>query len=140
VQTWDYETYVDYGMVTALQTAFFARPDVILLDTGPPESSDVRIIVEEVRQHAELKATTLVAVSASREEAHRQRALESGFDGYLVKPMAPAILRALLKGRELALAQKGLASDLLRLGTEQQRLLVEIKAKLRKSMRPWHNP
>jgi DNA-binding response OmpR family regulator len=140
VQTWDYETYVDYGMVTALQTAFFARPDVMLLDTGPTESSHARLVVEEVRQHADLKATTLVAISTCREEVNRARALESGFDGYLVKPLAPAILRSLLKGRELALTQKGLVSDLVRLGTEQQRLLVEVKAKLRKGIRPWNNP
>jgi CheY-like chemotaxis protein len=140
VQTWAYEVYVDYGMVTALQTAFIVRPDVMLLGTGPPESDDDRIIVEEVRQHAELKATTLVAVSASQDEASRERALKAGFDGYLASPVAPAILRALLKSRELALTQKGLARDLLSLGAEQQRLLEEIKAELRKGIRPRHNP
>jgi CheY-like chemotaxis protein len=130
VRSWEYDAYVDRSIVSALQTAFFFRPDVMLLNTEDSESVCSQHVVSEVRTIPELRAITLVEVSARRDRAHRDRSLAAGFDALLGRPIVPALLQALLKSRELVLIQKRLASDLLMLGTEQQRLLQELKAKV----------
>ncbi len=69
----------------ALAAALDYRPDVMLLDIGLPELDGFEV-VKRIRQEPLIRDIVLVAVTGYRQAADRQRAMEAGFDHYLVKP------------------------------------------------------
>ena len=72
------------------------RPDVILCDLGLPGLSGFEV-ARILRDDPALAGVTLVAVSGYGEKEDHRKALESGFDKALVKPVDPAALRTLLE-------------------------------------------
>lgn len=71
----------------ALPTALYTRPDVILMDLQLP-GIDGHAALMLLRADPHTADIPVVAVSASAMQADRERALDSGFDGYLEKPIS----------------------------------------------------
>jgi PAS domain S-box-containing protein len=79
----------------ALEAAREFRPDVGLLDIGLP-GMDGYELARRFRAEPDLAATRLVALTGWGTDEDRRRAREAGFDGHLVKPVAPDDIRAVL--------------------------------------------
>ena len=71
----------------ALPAAREAMPDVILMDLQLP-GIDGHAALQQLRGDAVTAGIPVVAVSAFAMQADRERALGSGFDGYLEKPIS----------------------------------------------------
>lgn len=69
----------------AIQAARAFLPDVVLLDIGLPGMNGCEV-ARELRQLPEVHDVSLVAVTGFGDDQTRSRALESGFDRFLVKP------------------------------------------------------
>ena len=86
----------------ALRCARETRPDLIILDIHMPGRDGFQVI-EELRRDPAFAPTPIVALTASAMQGDRERALASGFTGYLTKPIRLAALREeidrLLPGR-----------------------------------------
>jgi len=77
----------------ALQALASHPFDVLIGDIGMP-GQDGYALIEGVRNHpdARVRRLTAVAVTSYAGEHHRGRALASGYDEYLAKPVDPALL------------------------------------------------
>lgn len=95
VRLWGYEPVVAYGGQSALELAGTCRPHVVLLNLGLPSENGFDV-ARCLRQRPELQATALIAVSGYNDEGTRRRAAECGIESFLVKPVEPATLQALL--------------------------------------------
>lgn len=86
----------------ALRYARETHPDLIILDIHMPGRDGFQII-QELRQDPAFAPTPIVALTASAMQGDRERAIASGFTGYLTKPIRLAALREevarLLAGR-----------------------------------------
>jgi CheY-like chemotaxis protein len=71
------------------------RPDIILLDIGLPDISGYEV-AREARKLAGGERIRIYALTGYGQQEDRRRAIEAGFDGHLVKPIAPADLVALV--------------------------------------------
>jgi CheY-like chemotaxis protein len=83
---------------TALQAAEDHPPDVVLLDIGLPVMDGYEV-AKRLREQKDLNATLIVALTGYGQESDRLRALESGFDDHLVKPVDPLVVQSLLAHR-----------------------------------------
>jgi CheY-like chemotaxis protein len=70
----------------ALQMIEQALPDVLLLDIGMPVL-DGFAVVRAIRENPRLATLPVLAVTAYAMQGDRERVLNSGFDGYLSKPI-----------------------------------------------------
>jgi DNA-binding response OmpR family regulator len=77
--------------VSALAALRAAPPALLVSDIAMPEVDGLQLM-RLVRGHADAQVATMpaIALSAYSRENHRARALEAGFDDYLVKPVQPA--------------------------------------------------
>src|SRR5690606_38160874 len=85
----------EYGSPSALERARHEQPDVYLLDIGLPEM-DGNELARRLRADARTRDALIIAVSGYGQEQDKQRAMEAGFDHYLVKPVDTVRLQALL--------------------------------------------
>lgn len=79
-----------------LERATIYHPDIILLDLRMPVMDGYET-VKHLRNISELHQVTMIAVSASVFEETRQRALQSGFQDFLIKPLQREYLLELLQ-------------------------------------------
>jgi len=89
-----HEVFVEHDGRSALAGLPQSRPDIALLDITMPDMSGY-----ELARHLRGRCgpgVRIVAVTGFSLEEDRARALASGFDQHLVKPVAPAFLRSLL--------------------------------------------
>ena len=86
----------------AIEIAITRAPDVVLMDLGLPGQSGFEVAAV-FRKTPALRNAALIALSGYGQEADRARALASGFDEHLVKPVDPAVvsqtIETLLKRR-----------------------------------------
>ena len=61
-------------------------PDILLLDIGMPIMDGFGVI-HKIRDNPRLKSLPVVAITAYAMEGDCERILQSGFDGYLSKPV-----------------------------------------------------
>ncbi len=87
----------------ALEMVEHMRPDILLLDIGMP-ILDGFAVVRRIRENPRFAALPVLAVTAYAMQGDREKILNSGFDGYLSKPVNWAVLEEemnrLLKERE----------------------------------------
>ena len=88
-----YDVRVAYDGPSTVEMARTFEPEVIFLDVGMP-GQDGYETARQLRQMAALERTLLVALTGYGRDADRQRAREAGFDEFLVKPVAPEVVRA----------------------------------------------
>ena len=72
--------------VSAIEQAPIFRPDLMLVDLAMPQV-DGLTVARQVRLRPELANISLVAVTGYVDPAHRQQALDAGFDECLAKPL-----------------------------------------------------
>ncbi len=70
----------------ALAAARSERPDVVLMDLSLPEM-DGWTAARQMRDDPQLAGIPLIAVTAHTLPGDRRKALESGFDSYISKPI-----------------------------------------------------
>ncbi len=87
----------------ALKLVDDAQPDILLLDLGMPVM-DGFATIRQLRQNPEWALLPVLAVTAYAMRGDRERVMESGFDGYLSKPVDPS---ALYKELERLLGARG---------------------------------
>jgi two-component system cell cycle response regulator DivK len=75
----------------ALEMVGRARPNILLLDLGMPKLDGFGV-VRKIRENPLLNDLPVMAVTAYAMRGDREKALESGFDGYLSKPINAASL------------------------------------------------
>jgi CheY-like chemotaxis protein len=93
LRLWGHAVHVaDEGMA-ALRLATQHDFDVVFLDIGLP-GLDGYAVARRLR--SESTVARIIALSGYGDAEHRRRADDAGFDGYLVKPVAPAALREVL--------------------------------------------
>jgi CheY-like chemotaxis protein len=80
---------------TALATAFQEPPDVALLDLGMPILDGCELACL-LRANPITHSVWLLAVTGYGQDADRRRAAEAGFDHFLLKPVDPQDLLAVL--------------------------------------------
>jgi CheY-like chemotaxis protein len=75
----------------ALRMIERAQPDLLLLDIGMP-LLDGFGVVRKIRENPRLASLPVVAVTAYAMQGDREKILNSGFDGYLSKPLNAVVL------------------------------------------------
>jgi CheY-like chemotaxis protein len=95
LQHFGYEVRVAYDGAAAVETARSFEPRVAILDIGMPRSDGYEVASALRERYG--KDVTLIALTGWGQEGDRRRALESGFDRHLTKPVDPGVLHALLK-------------------------------------------
>jgi CheY-like chemotaxis protein len=78
--------------IEALRRARETEPDLIILDIHMP-GVDGYGVVSELRREERFANTPIMALTASAMQGDRERALASGFDSYVSKPIALSALR-----------------------------------------------
>ena len=86
-----YSVAVAYTGGEGLAKAHEMRPDVVLCDIGLPDS-DGYALAAALRNDPVTARARLIAVTAYKNEQHRQRSREAGFQLHLVKPVKPETL------------------------------------------------
>jgi PAS domain S-box-containing protein len=79
----------------AIERLATLRPDIILLDIGLPDVSGYEV-AREARRLPGGDRIRIYALTGYGQQEDRARTIEAGFDGHLVKPIAPADLVALV--------------------------------------------
>ncbi|SFC45237.1 hybrid sensor histidine kinase/response regulator [Massilia yuzhufengensis] len=94
-----HEVAVAYDGRAGLEEARARRYDIVICDIGLP-GIDGFAVMEQLRADASTDPAAgrlfAIALSGYGQSEDRERALEAGFDRYLVKPAAPAALLALV--------------------------------------------
>jgi CheY-like chemotaxis protein len=84
------------GGEQALASYRVTRPNVIFLDLHMPDK-DGFVVCAELRNEPTFADTTIIAVSGITRNIIESRALGSGFDSYLLKPVSKELLEAVLR-------------------------------------------
>jgi two-component system cell cycle response regulator len=70
-----------------------SRPELLLMDIGMPVLDGFGVI-RKIRENPRIAMLPVVAVTAYAMRGDREKILNSGFDGYLSKPLNPSSLTA----------------------------------------------
>ena len=81
-----YDVFLAVNGRDGVSAARFQKPDLILMDLGMPEM-DGWDAAEKIRADPETKSIMLYAITAHTLPRDRYRALQSGYDGYISKPI-----------------------------------------------------
>jgi signal transduction histidine kinase/ActR/RegA family two-component response regulator len=100
-----FETLSVYDGEAALESLNSFSPHVVLLDIGLP-GVDGFEVARRLRQLPNFERVFLVAVTGYGQEEDRRRSYEAGFDHFLVKPVDPHALTALLAARGVTDAER----------------------------------
>ncbi len=82
----------------ALQVARAFRPNIVFLDLGLPDVDGCEL-ASQLRGEAHASSTRIITVTGSGRLDDRERALRSGCDDYVVKPLDVGFLTSLLGNR-----------------------------------------
>ncbi|SKA08087.1 response regulator transcription factor [Selenihalanaerobacter shriftii] len=91
-----YDVLVVKDGLTAIDTAFNYKPDLILLDILIPKMNGY-LVCEALRQDERTKKLPIVMLSAKAEEEDIKKAMKLGANDYLVKPFEPKELLSKIK-------------------------------------------
>jgi CheY-like chemotaxis protein len=75
----------------ALEKIAETQPDILLLDLGMPVLDGFGA-VQKIRENPHFSSLPVLAVTAYAMRGDREKVLESGFNGYLSKPINPVAL------------------------------------------------
>ncbi len=70
----------------ALEKALAEKPDLILMDISIPKINGYEV-TRRLKSQADFKATPIIALTAHAMKGDKEKALESGCDGYISKPI-----------------------------------------------------
>jgi CheY-like chemotaxis protein len=95
VDVWGHDVSRAYDGTTGLALAAAYHPDVLLLDILMPGMSGLEV-ARQVRQRTRLNRCFMIAVTGRTDAGHTLQCEEAGIDLFLIKPVTPSILQALL--------------------------------------------
>lgn len=87
---------IEHSARQALERARRETPKMVFLDIGLPEMDGYEV-ARRLRAMPELANTTLIAVTGYGQPEDKERALKSGFDHHLVKPVSLGSILALIR-------------------------------------------
>ena len=130
VEALGHDVHVTYGGTQALDVVTAFRPDLMFVDLLMPDMNGCDL-VSRIRQMPAFAHTTIVAITGLKDEGHKTLALKSGFNTFLVKPVALAEIKAVLDGVVPVVAPAGQSSKSARervsLGAERRLPMVEAR-------------
>lgn len=91
-----HDVHVAYDGLEAIRLACEQLPAVVLLDIGMPELNGYEV-ARRMRARPELAGTWLIALTGWGQDQDRRLSEAAGFDHHLVKPVAAAALKQLLR-------------------------------------------
>lgn len=83
--------------LSGIEKALSTKPDIILLDIQLPGMNGYEV-AKALREKAELKNSTIIAVTSYAMLGDREKALASGCDGYIEKPIDPETFVSSIEG------------------------------------------
>ena len=88
---------VEYAIngYVAVDIAEKMLPEFVFLDLALPGMNGFEVC-RRLKRMPGLEGTRIIAISAYSQEEYRTRSKEAGCDGYIVKPLDPAVLEMLL--------------------------------------------
>ena len=86
LERWGYEVVEAADGMEAVEKAAAVRPDLIILDLQMPRMDGFGVI-RELRGNDALAGVPVMALTASAMSGDRERAMLSGFTGYITKPI-----------------------------------------------------
>jgi signal transduction histidine kinase/ActR/RegA family two-component response regulator len=95
LEIWGHQVSVAGSGPEGVEMAFSVRPEVALVDIGLP-GMDGNEVARRIRSLLGGGEISLIAMTGYGQPEDRRRALQAGFDRYLVKPVDPAVLSQLL--------------------------------------------
>ena len=95
LEIWGHRVSVAGSGPEGVEMAFSIRPEVALVDIGLP-GMDGNEVARRIRSLLGGGEISLIAMTGYGQPEDRRRALQAGFDRYLVKPVDPAVLSQLL--------------------------------------------
>ncbi len=95
LEIWGHQVSVAGNGQEGVEMAFSVRPEVALVDIGLP-GMDGNEVARRIRSILGGNEISLIAMTGYGQPEDRRRALQAGFDRYLVKPVDPAVLSQLL--------------------------------------------
>jgi signal transduction histidine kinase/ActR/RegA family two-component response regulator len=95
LELWGHHVSVAGNGPEGVEMAFSIRPEVALIDIGLP-GLDGNEVARRIRELLSGHDIALIAMTGYGQPEDRRRALQAGFDRYLVKPVDPAELSRLL--------------------------------------------
>src|SRR5205823_3933566 len=95
LKLWGFEACVAADGPAALALAPGFRPDVALIDIGLP-AMDGHELTRRLKRAEGCVATVCIAVTGWGQPTDRDRSLAAGLWRHLVKPVEPAVLKAVL--------------------------------------------
>jgi signal transduction histidine kinase/ActR/RegA family two-component response regulator len=95
LELWGHHVSVAGNGPEGVEMAFSIRPEVALIDIGLP-GLDGNEVARRIRELLGGDDIALIAMTGYGQPEDRRRALQAGFDRYLVKPVDPAELSRLL--------------------------------------------
>jgi signal transduction histidine kinase/ActR/RegA family two-component response regulator len=96
LELWGHTVTVAESGPEGIDKALSVRPEVALIDIGLP-GLDGNEVARRIRSILSAGEISLIAMTGYGQPEDRRRALQAGFDRYLVKPVDPAVLSQLLK-------------------------------------------
>jgi PAS domain S-box-containing protein len=85
--TWKgFDVHVAFDGISALDVAYEAHPEIVLLDIGLPHLDGYEV-ARRLRSDERFAATRLIALTGYGQSADVERARRSGFHAHLVKPL-----------------------------------------------------
>jgi len=81
--------------IHGIEYALTHRPEIVIVDLGLPGVDGFQV-ARRLRANADTYYPRLVALTGYGQPEDRRRALDAGFDAYLVKPASPEALRAII--------------------------------------------
>jgi CheY-like chemotaxis protein len=96
LQSWGCEVQTAYDGQQSLEMAKGFHPDVVLLDIKMPRMDGYEV-ADWLRRDGSSGDLTLVAMTGCDQAEDRDRAVDAGFDYYMVKPVDPGALKDLLE-------------------------------------------
>jgi signal transduction histidine kinase/ActR/RegA family two-component response regulator len=95
LELWGHEVELAGTGPEGIEKALALQPDVALIDIGLP-GLDGNEVAQRIRTALGPERIALIAMTGYGQPEDRRRALQAGFDAYLVKPVDPADLKRLL--------------------------------------------
>jgi len=95
LEIWGHEVTLAEDGPEGVDKALSTHPDVALIDIGLP-GLDGNEVARRIRSALGSHEISLIAMTGYGQPEDRRRALQAGFDRYLVKPVDPAVLSQLL--------------------------------------------
>jgi CheY-like chemotaxis protein len=96
LEIWGHEVELAENGPDGVKSALGYQPDVALIDIGLP-GLDGNEVAQRIRAALEGDRMALIAMTGYGQPEDRRRALQAGFDAYLVKPVDPGELARTLR-------------------------------------------